>query len=403
MKRKIFTDIEDALKDIKAGKLIIIVDSPDRENEGDLFCAASKITADKINFMAAFGRGLICIPMKSERLDELGISDMIKDNREKLRCAFSISVDYRNGTTTGISAFDRALTVQKLADKKSKAFDFLRPGHIFPLRAKNGGVLERQGHTEAAVDLSKLAGLYPAGVICEIMRDDGKMAKMPDLIKFAKRHNLKIISVESLVEYRKKNENIVKEIVRADLPTLYGSFKIALFEDIFGGESHIALIKGDVKGKENVLTRLHSACETGDIFHSVRCDCGRQLEIAMKEIEKAGRGIILYLPQEGRGIGLANKLKAYNLQSGGLDTVDANLKLGFAADLRDYAAGACILRLLQVKSVVLMTNNPKKIEGLAKYNVKVSNRTQIEIDPVKSNEKYLKTKKYRMGHILEKV
>jgi 3,4-dihydroxy 2-butanone 4-phosphate synthase/GTP cyclohydrolase II len=395
-------NIKKAISDIKKGKLVIVTDNPSRENEGDLVCAASKASPEKINFMAKFGRGLICVPMESDRLDKLEIPNMLEKSAEKRGCLFTVSVDSAL-TKTGISAYERALTIQKLIDANSKAQDFVRPGHIFPLRYKEGGVLARTGHTEAAVDLARLAGLYPAAVICEIMRDDGKMAKMPDLVKFAKLHNLTIISVDELVLYRKQTEIWAKEIVRVNFPTEFGTFKLSLFENSLTGENHLALIKGDIENKSNVIFRMHSSCETGDIFHSLRCDCGKQLAFALKTIEEKGCGVLLYLHQEGRGIGLANKIKAYKLQEEGMDTVEANIALGFDADLRDYSIAAWIIKCLKINSIQLMTNNPVKITELEKYGVKVNKRVPIEINPVKTNEKYLKTKKEKMKHILSKV
>ncbi|MDR2191875.1 MAG: bifunctional 3,4-dihydroxy-2-butanone-4-phosphate synthase/GTP cyclohydrolase II [Endomicrobium sp.] len=400
---KDFANIQEIIKDVKAGKPVIVVDDPSRENEGDLLCAASKTTPETINFMTKYARGLICVPMKDERLRELEIDNMVEKSTEKKGCSFTVSVDYRIGTTTGISAYDRAVTVQKLIDEKANSQDFARPGHIFPLRYKEGGVLVRTGHTEAAVDLARLAGLYPAGVICEIMNDDGTMARMSDLIKFSKKHKLKILTIADLINYRRQTEKLVKEIVRVDLPTIYGTFKLKLFEDVITKETHLAIIKGDVKGKKDVLTRVHSSCETGDIFHSLRCDCGQQLEAALRAIEKEGRGVVLYMHQEGRGIGLANKLKAYHLQEKGLDTVEANIALGFAPDLRDYGIGAQILSELAIKSICLMTNNPRKVVGLSGYGLKISKRVPLEVSASCANKKYLKTKKEKMGHILETV
>lgn len=402
-KNKMFTSVESALKDIKAGKMVIVVDDPGRENEGDLICAAEKTDPQAINFMTKYARGLICVPMKDERLQELEIENMVEKPTEKKGCSFTVSVDYRIGTTTGISAYDRALTVKKLIDKKAKPEDFARPGHIFPLRYKEGGVLVRTGHTEAAVDLMELAGLYPAGVICEIMNDDGTMSRMPDLMKFAKKHNLKIITIEELINYRRQTEKLISEVVSVELPTKYGNFKLRLFEDTVTKDTHLAIIKGAVKGKSNVLVRVHSSCETGDIFHSLRCDCGEQLETALRAIEAAGQGVVLYMHQEGRGIGLANKLKAYHLQEKGMDTVEANVALGFAPDLRDYGIGAQILSELGMKSIKLMTNNPRKIVGLEGYGLKITGRVPVEMNPSKSNKRYLKTKKEKMGHILKTV
>lgn len=398
--KKDFSPIESAIKDIKAGKMVIVVDDPGRENEGDLVCAAQKVTPQIINFMTKYGRGLVCVPMKAERLDELQIKKMVDNPTEKKGCVFTVSVDYRIGTTTGISAGDRALTVKKLIDLKAKADDFARPGHIFPLSYAEGGVLVRAGHTEAAVDLAMLAGQAPAGVICEIMKDDGTMARVPDLVKFAKKHKLKIITIADLIEYRAKKESYVSEVVDIDFPTKHGHFRLKLFEDSIKKENALAIIKGDIKGKSNVLARVHSSCETGDIFHSQRCDCGQQLERALEMIEEKGQGVVLYMHQEGRGIGLVNKLKAYHLQEEGLDTVEANTALGFPADLRDYGIGAQILKALGIKSLKLMTNNPKKIIGLEGYGLKIAGRVPIEIKAKASNKKYLKTKKEKMGHFL---
>jgi 3,4-dihydroxy 2-butanone 4-phosphate synthase/GTP cyclohydrolase II len=394
-----FKSIKNAIKDIKNGKMVIIIDDPARENEGDLVCAAENASPEIINFMAKHGRGLICVPMKHKRLKELKIENMVDNPTEKKGCTFTTSVDYKIGTTTGISAYDRSITIRKLIDESTKYSDFSRPGHIFPLRSKDGGVLVRTGHTEAAVDLSELAGLYPAGVICEIMNDNGTMARVPDLTKFAKRYKLQIVTINELINYRRCTEKFVKKIVSVDLPTKSGDFILALFEDTISKDSHLAIIKGDVKDKHNVLVRVHSSCETGDIFHSLRCDCGDQLETALKAIEKKGQGVVLYMHQEGRGIGLTNKLKAYHLQERGMDTVEANEALGFAPDLRDYKVATQILFELKIKSVNLMTNNPEKIIGLEKYGLKVKKRIPVEITPTKFNKKYFKTKKEKMGHI----
>ncbi|MDR2436912.1 MAG: bifunctional 3,4-dihydroxy-2-butanone-4-phosphate synthase/GTP cyclohydrolase II [Endomicrobium sp.] len=403
MKNGVFATVENAIKDIRAGKPVIVVDDPGRENEGDIVCAAQKITPQLINFMTKYARGLICVPMKHERLEQLDIENMVEKPTEKKGCSFTVSVDYRIGTTTGISAYDRAMTVKKLIDESTKAKDFARPGHIFPLRYKDGGVLLRAGHTEAAVDLAQLAGLYPASVICEIMNENGTMARMPDLIKFAKKHKLKIVTIIELINYRRHTENFVKEIVSVNLPIKYGDFKMILFEDILTKEAQLAVLKCDVKNKKNVLVRLHSSCETGDIFHSLKCDCGDQLETALKAIEQRGQGVLLYMHQEGRGIGLVNKLKAYHLQEKGLDTVEANVALGFPSDLRDYGIGAQILSKLEIKSINLMTNNPKKIVELEGYGLKIAKRIPVEISPTKANKKYLKTKKEKMGHMLKIV
>jgi 3,4-dihydroxy 2-butanone 4-phosphate synthase/GTP cyclohydrolase II len=396
-------NIEKAIKEIKAGKMIIITDDARRENEGDLVCAAEKASPEIINFMMKFGRGLICAPLKSKRLDELFISDMASKNTETTGCCFTVSVDYRFDTTTGVSAYDRALTIQKLADKKSKPQDFLRPGHVFPLRAKDGGVLERAGHTEAAVDIAELAGLVPAGVICEIVNDDGTMAKGAELKKFAKKHKLEIVEIADLIKYRLSHSRIATEVQRVNFPTDFGHFKLAVFENDITKENALAIIKGNIKGKENVLARIHSSCETGDIFHSQRCDCGDQLGGALRKIDETGQGVLLYLHQEGRGIGLVNKIKAYKLQEEGYDTVEANIKLGFNQDLRDYFFASQILKCLGVKSLNLMTNNPAKVNGLKNYGIKISNRTAIEIMPKNSNKHYLKAKKEKMGHMLKKV
>jgi 3,4-dihydroxy 2-butanone 4-phosphate synthase/GTP cyclohydrolase II len=403
MRDKFFGRIEPAIKEIKAGKAVIIVDDPGRENEGDIFVAAQRITPQLINFMTKYARGIICVPMESKRLEELEIEDMIEKPVEKKGCSFTVSVDYKIGTSTGISAYDRAKTVKRLIDKAAKAKDFARPGHMFPLSYKEGGVLVRAGHTEAAVDLARLAGLYPAGVICEIMNEDGTMARMGDLVKFAKTHKLKIVTIADLINYRRRTEKFVKRIVSVELPTRYGDFKMILFENVLTKEAHLAVVKGDVKNKRNVLVRVHSSCETGDIFHSLRCDCGDQLETALKAIEKEGQGVLIYMHQEGRGIGLVNKLKAYHLQEKGLDTVEANIALGFVPDLRDYGIGAQILSDLAIKSINLMTNNPKKIVGLEGYGLKIEKRISVEISPTKANKRYLETKKEKMGHILKRV
>ena len=393
--------IEDVLEDIKNGIPLIIVDDENRENEGDLFVAAEKATYESVNLMATYARGLTCTPMSSEYAIRLNLDPMTARNTDTKCTAFTVSVDAKEGTTTGISIADRLTTIKKLADINSVASDFTRPGHIFPLIAKDNGVLEREGHTEATVDLCKICGLAPVSVICEILKDDGTMARMDDLEIFARQHNLKIITIADLIKYRKRTQELMKIEVVANMPTDNGTFKIVGFENHIDGKEHIALVKGDVKGKENVTVRIHSECFTGDILGSLRCDCGSQLKTAMRRIDRLGEGVILYLRQEGRGIGLLNKLRAYNLQEEGMDTLDANLHLGFGADMRDYAVAAQMLKALGVKSIKLLTNNPLKINGLEEYGIPVVEREEIEIEHNKVNKVYLKTKKERMGHLLK--
>ncbi|MDV6234740.1 bifunctional 3,4-dihydroxy-2-butanone-4-phosphate synthase/GTP cyclohydrolase II [Leptospira ellisii] len=394
--------IENAIEEIKSGRMIILVDSEDRENEGDLVVAAEFADKEKINFMATFGRGLICMPMEAERLKKLGLHRMVDDYSlgDKHGTAFTVSVDAKQGTSTGISAQDRAVTVQVLLDEKTVSGDLMRPGHLFPLQAVPGGVLRRAGHTEASVDLSKLAGLYSAGVICEIMNDDGTMARLPDLEKFAEKHGLNIYTIEDLIRYRRAKENLIRLEVESKLPTEYGEFTIRAYSTMIDDKIHVALVKGEIKKDESVMVRVHSECLTGDIFSSNRCDCGPQLHSALEMIAKEGKGVLLYMRQEGRGIGLINKLKAYNIQDKGYDTVEANEKLGFAPDLRDYGIGAQILREIGVGKMKILTNNPRKIVGLDGYGLEVVERIPIEIQPGSDNHGYLMTKKLKLGHML---
>jgi 3,4-dihydroxy 2-butanone 4-phosphate synthase/GTP cyclohydrolase II len=398
-----FARIEDALDAIRAGKMIIVVDDEDRENEGDLTIAAEKVTPDVINFMARYGRGLICLSMTPERLDELDIPLMVSQNSSRFDTAFCVSIEARGRTTTGISAADRAATVQAAIDPATKPADLIRPGHMFPLRSRTGGVMVRTGQTEAAVDMALIAGLYPAVVICEIMNEDGSMARVPDLTKFAKKHGLLMVTVADLITYRTRNESLVKRMATARLPTEHGEFMVHVFEDQISKLEHTALVCGDVSSGEDVLIRVHSSCLTGDVFHSARCDCGAQLHAALHRIAAEGRGILLYLNQEGRGIGLANKILAYELQDEGFDTVEANERLGFKADQRDYGIGVQILKELGVRSMRLLSNNPRKLVGIEGYGLSVSEWLPLEIPASDSTRRYLKTKKEKMGHKLSSV
>jgi 3,4-dihydroxy 2-butanone 4-phosphate synthase/GTP cyclohydrolase II len=396
-----FNSIPEALEDIRQGEMIIVVDDEDRENEGDLVMAAEKITPEAVNFMTAFGRGLVCVSLTADRLEKLELAPMVNDNTARLGTRFTVSVDAFEGTTTGISAQDRAVTIEKLVNENTQPSDLGRPGHIFPLQAIDGGVLRRAGHTEASVDLARLAGLNPAGVLCEIMDDDGSMARVPKLMEFAKKHGLKIVTIHDLILYRRLKEKLVERITSVKLPTQFGDFDLYMYRSKVGRNEHLALVCGDVRGKENVLVRVHSQCLTGDVFSSCRCDCGGQLHAAMRQVQEEGQGVVLYMRQEGRGIGLANKLLAYALQDEGLDTVEANEKLGFKADLRDYGIGAQILVDLGLTTIKLMTNNPKKVVGLEGYGLKIVERVPLEQPTTTYNHRYLETKRDKLGHLLE--
>ena len=394
-----FATIEQAIEDIKNGKMLVVVDDEDRENEGDIIVAAETLTPEHMNFMATHARGLICTPIAGSRLDELEIGQMVENNTDNHETAFTVSVDAYD-TTTGISAYERCHTVKMLLDPAAKPTNFRRPGHVFPLRTVEGGVLRRAGHTEATTDLARMAGLFPAGLCCEIMADDGHMMRTPELKEFAKKHGLNIITVKSLIEYRKRTESFVKQIADVDFPSRYGHFRIKAYESTLDGKCHIAVVKGDVAGKKNVLVRVHSECLTGDALGSLRCDCGDQLATALKNIEKEGEGVVLYMRQEGRGIGLANKMRAYELQDKGADTVEANVELGFAPDLRDYGIGAQILSDLGLTSIRLMTNNPAKRAGLEGYNLEIVERVPLVVKANKFDKRYLSVKKVKMGHLL---
>ena len=398
--KKPFDAIESVVEDLRAGRMVVVVDDADRENEGDLIMAADRVTASAVNFMAKHGRGLVCVPTTSDRLKQLGIEQMVTQNRESFRTDFQITVDAAKGITTGISAADRARTIQVMADPTAVPEDLVQPGHVFPLRARPGGVLQRAGHTEAAVDLVKLAGCRPIGVICEILSEDGSMARLPELRKFVRKHKLKIATIEDLIKYRRTREKLVQRQEVIKLPTEFGEFDLYLYKSSVDGQHHLALVLGNVSGKSNVLVRVHSECLTGDIFGSLRCDCGPQLHQAMRQVAEEGQGVIVYMRQEGRGIGLVQKIKAYKLQERGLDTVEANLKLGFKMDLREYGLGAQILADLGLKTIRLLTNNPRKVVGLEGYGLQIVEQLPVKVKPNPHNAHYLRTKREKLGHLL---
>ena len=396
-----FNTIQEAVEDIKQGKMIVVADDENRENEGDLLMAAQKVTPEAVNFMASNGRGMICVPIEKDHALRLGLFEMVQKNMENMKTAFTVTVDHKN-CKTGISAFERSMTIREIANPCAKAEDFLRPGHVFPIISKEGGVLRRAGHTEAAVDIAKLAGLFPAGIICEIMNDDGTMARGAQLFEYVKRHGLKIITIADLIKYRRNNEKMVERVATAKMPTIFGNFLMAVYQDLITKEHHIALIKGDINKEDKpVLVRVHSECFTGDVLHSLRCDCGAQLHTALKIINDEGRGVLLYMRQEGRGIGLVNKIRAYELQDQDKDTVEANEALGFPADLRDYGIGAQILADIGAKRIRLLTNNPRKIAGLEGYEIQIVERIPLQTGVNEVNKNYLRTKKLKLGHMLD--
>jgi 3,4-dihydroxy 2-butanone 4-phosphate synthase/GTP cyclohydrolase II len=398
-----FATIEEAIEEVRAGRFVVVVDDEDRENEGDLTIAAQFVTPEAVNFMATHGRGLICLCLTGERCDELGLRQMTDQNEAPHGTAFTVTIEARDGISTGISAADRARTIQVAVDPTSTPADLVQPGHVFPLRARAGGVLKRAGQTEAAVDLARLAGLTAAGVVCEVMNDDGTMARVPDLVGFCERHGLKLVTVADLIEYRRRTEKLVERVVSVRLPTDHGDFQAVAYRETLTGKQHVALVKGDVDGREDVLVRVHSECLTGDVFHSRRCDCGEQLEHALARIEREGRGVLLYLAQEGRGIGLLNKLRAYELQEQGLDTVQANLELGFKADAREYGIGSQILADLGLTTIRVLTNNPRKISGISGFGLSVVSQEPIEMAPRDENRDYLETKRDKLGHTIGRL